>query len=202
MAAALASRGGDRGEPDLCRNAVLAGRNLRQRENEHTVSIGGVGQRTFDGLRQRNVALVRTDGPLRQDKIAVMLVRSSLSALDRDSLTGHRDRDVGRLEAGHGCDDHDPVIGPIHAKRQRLDLSWHVKPHWLGTTLNIGGASGSDHTARGQGGEGTEERRPFAGREGAGERRRSSSNEKDQSPSRRLVVQGARRTRKDRCDAC
>src|SRR3989442_11586592 len=39
VADALASRGGDRGEPDLCRNAVLAGRNLRQRENEHTVSI-------------------------------------------------------------------------------------------------------------------------------------------------------------------
>jgi len=117
VADSLAPRGSDGGELDLRRHTALSRRDLWHRENEHAVSVGGVGQRAFDGLRQGDVALVRANGPLRADEIAVVLVRSSLSAMDHYSLAGHSYRDVGGLQPRHGRNNHDAVIGSIHTKR-------------------------------------------------------------------------------------
>src|SRR5258705_4096550 len=117
VADSRAPRGFDDGELDLRRHTALSRRDLWHRENQHAVSVGGVGQRTFDGLGQCDVALVRADGPLCEDEIAVVLVRSSLSAMDHYSLAGHSYRDVGGLQAWHGRNNHDAVIGSKHTKR-------------------------------------------------------------------------------------
>jgi hypothetical protein len=90
-------------ESDLGGNTPLAARDLWHREDEDTISVGRVGRGAIDRFRQRDLGVIRANGPLRHEQVAVVLMRSPLPAVDRDSVPGHTDGDILGSSPGIGA---------------------------------------------------------------------------------------------------
>src|SRR5215831_17098809 len=85
----------------LCLVRLLSWFQLRHRQDQDAIPVGGIGEGAIDGVREDYLTVIRSYGPLRHEDFGLVATGATVSTMHGNPVASNLHRDVLRLEPRH-----------------------------------------------------------------------------------------------------